>query len=88
MKIIECDTCGEPCGKQYPDTHEEPGFREGKGENFRIDGLWFCSQKCMDFCISECVSAENEDRERGLSLCRALEIAANEAAQFESESWE
>ena len=34
MKVIHCPCCDEPCGKEYPNTHEDPGYREGIGENF------------------------------------------------------
>ena len=57
MTIIVCPICGEPCGRQYPDTHEEPGFREGKGENFAdLEGNWYCCQECLD-TYEEAVSA-------------------------------
>ena len=33
-KTILCPACGEPCGKEYPADETDPGFREGKGEEF------------------------------------------------------
>ena len=66
MKVIECANCGEPCGKEYPDRISdidggEPGFREGKGEDFALDGVWFCSQKCLNFAMAEIAFANRED---------------------------
>lgn len=49
MKLIHCPCCDEPCGKEYPNTHEDHGYREGKGEEFALpDGQWCCSQFCLD----------------------------------------
>jgi hypothetical protein len=49
MKYIECVVCTEDCGKEYPATHEEPGFCEGDGENYvDLNGSWCCSQNCLD----------------------------------------
>jgi len=45
---LTCPQCGETCGKYYPNTYNEPGFFEGRGENFIYDGMWFCSEECMD----------------------------------------
>jgi hypothetical protein len=57
MKIIYCQVCNEPCGKQYPSDQTDPGFREGIGENFSAkDGVWHCSQKCLD--VAEELEAE------------------------------
>jgi hypothetical protein len=63
MNIIDCPGCGEPCGKEYPATHEDPGFREGKGENFSLeeDGTWFCSQRCLDDYIAAVSFEHRED---------------------------
>jgi len=50
--IIYCPQCHEPCGKQYPDYPPsfsdpgEPGYAEGKGEDFSLGGLWHCSEEC------------------------------------------
>ena len=85
--VIECATCGEPCGKQYPATHEEPGFREGIGENFALDSEWFCSQKCLDECIDECRMAEHAD-ERPYGLNSALRQMHNDAQAFIAMDWE
>ena len=49
MKLLHCPACDEPVGKEYPDTHEDPGYREGRGEEFPLtDGRWCCSQFCLD----------------------------------------
>ena len=49
MKILHCPACDEPVGKEYPATWEDPGFREGRGEEFPLpDGRWCCSQFCLD----------------------------------------
>jgi hypothetical protein len=49
MKIIECPSCNDPCGKEYPADHTDPSFRKGKGEDFAMkDGRWCCSQFCLD----------------------------------------
>jgi len=46
---IICPTCQEVCGKFYPATDVDPGFREGKGEEFADEFLnWHCSQACLD----------------------------------------
>jgi len=47
--IILCPSCEEPCGREYPATHTDPGFREGRGEDFVLaDGRWCCSAFCKD----------------------------------------
>lgn len=52
--IILCAVCDEPCGREYPDsgpTYDsggEPGYREGRGENFEVSGEWYCSAECRD----------------------------------------
>lgn len=49
MKLILCHSCEGPCGKEYPADDTDPGFREGKGEEFVLpDGRWCCSQFCLD----------------------------------------
>ena len=49
MKILHCPACDEPVGKEYPADQTDPGFREGKGEDFvLLDGRWCCSQFCLD----------------------------------------
>jgi hypothetical protein len=50
---IICPQCGEVCGKEYPARFSlldggEPGFSEGIGENFVVDGAWHCSKECAD----------------------------------------
>jgi hypothetical protein len=45
---IYCPVCGAPCGLSYPDTRTEPGFMEGKGEDFVFEGKWHCSQECVE----------------------------------------
>jgi hypothetical protein len=46
---ILCPMCGEVCGKFYPADDVDPGFREGKGEEFMDEFLNFhCSQSCLD----------------------------------------
>lgn len=54
MTIIECANCGEPCGKQYPADQTDPGFREGKGEEFCLpDDRWCCSEECREQMMEE-----------------------------------
>ena len=49
MKVIHCPCCDELCGKEYPNTHEDPGYREGIGENFvSKNEEWCCSEFCMN----------------------------------------
>ena len=63
--VIECGNCGEPCGRSYSatgptyDSGGEPGFAEGIGENFSLNGIWFCSQDCLDIYKQE----RDEDQE-------------------------
>ena len=46
---IICPMCGVVCGKFYPATDVDPGFREGIGEEFMDEFLNFhCSQSCLD----------------------------------------
>jgi hypothetical protein len=46
---ILCPMCDEGCGKFYPATDVDPGFREGIGEEFSNEsGEWHCSQSCLD----------------------------------------
>ena len=51
---ILCPSCEEQCGKEYPPIYNgdgltDPGFREGKGDEFELeDGRWCCSQFCKD----------------------------------------
>jgi peptide methionine sulfoxide reductase MsrB len=46
---ILCNECEAHCGWAYPDTWSEPGWSEGKGEDFTDDqGEWYCCQKCLD----------------------------------------
>ena len=50
---ILCFNCGEVCGREYPARIShfdggEPGFSEGAGENFVVNGEWHCSQECAD----------------------------------------
>lgn len=46
---IECPICGEPCGKEYPADDIDPGFREGRGEEFvSDDGAWHCCKECLE----------------------------------------
>ena len=48
-KVILCPSCHEPCGREYPADQTDPGFREGKGEDFVLaDGRWCCSAFCKD----------------------------------------
>jgi hypothetical protein len=50
---IVCPVCDEPCGRDYPETGPtydsggEPGFREGIGEDYQLDGVWYCSAECL-----------------------------------------
>ena len=52
--IIYCPECDNPCGIQHPDrgpsyaSGGEQGYAEGIGENFVINGEWYCSQECKD----------------------------------------
>ena len=56
---IYCPVCEEPCGREYPatgPTYEsggEPGFREGKGEDFTLNGVWYCSHLHRAVAIEE-----------------------------------
>jgi hypothetical protein len=44
--------CGVVCGKFYPATDVDPGFREGIGEEFMDEFLNFhCSQSCLDAAV-------------------------------------
>lgn len=48
---IYCPQCGKQCGIEYPPRFSsldggEPGFSEGIGEDFNVDGEWHCSEEC------------------------------------------
>ena len=67
---IYCPQCGEPCGRQYPDypatfdSGGEPGYAEGKGEDYSWDGVWHCSEKCRQKTVME----DEEESESALEL--------------------
>ena len=57
---ILCPSCDEQCGKEYNPIYGgdgvpcDPGFREGKGEEFVLpDGRWCCSQFCLDAMLGK-----------------------------------
>jgi len=48
VSIINCGTCGEPCGKAHSATFNDAAWAEGVGEEFTDkDGNWYCSPECL-----------------------------------------
>ncbi len=71
VTTIYCPQCGEPCGREYPPRFSildggDPGFCEGKGEDFEVDGVWHCSQECAD------KTRHDKESEEFVDLCDRL----------------
>ena len=73
---IICPMCGVVCGKFYPATDVDPGFREGIGEEFMDEFLNFhCSQSCLDAAVEyaienrTCICHEGPDSVGTLRSC-------------------
>ena len=62
-RVILCPQCAEECGVWIENDHTDPGYREGVGENFEHDSVWYCSDKCLAEAITE--EEESEEDEDG-----------------------
>ena len=60
-RAIICPECTEKCGVWVEGDMTDPGYREGIGENFEHDLVWYCSDGCLAIAIAREEEGEDDD---------------------------